>query len=207
MGSRRAKRFERREKLDDQHVGVLQGGLGDDTRKKDSPHQDRLDKRQTWEEGGDPNVLAENLRWLVAQKRVTRQQVWEAIGEEKENGEKSRGAWFERVLRRGLSRVTPEARDRLERVARYFDLTSDDLWRPDLITFEVGRPRPEIQGYGMKLAELLLSGKHDYLRGLIDALHENLWRKGKSQPAPEPDDEPVPPPGQRTWQEEEDDDE
>jgi len=191
MASRREKRSERREELSDQHLGVHEEDLGEEP-KGESPHQARLERKATWEEEGDANVLAENLRRLVAQKRVTRQQVWEAIGEEKK-----RAVWFERVLKRGLSRVTPEARGRLERVARYFDLTYDDLWRADL--FVVDRARPDYQEYTEKLTDLLLSGKHEYLKALIDTLHENLWRKQRSAPAHEPDDEPTQPADRQTW--------
>jgi hypothetical protein len=190
MASRREKRFERREELSDRHLGVHDEDLGGEHR-EESPHQERLDGRATWNQGGDPKVLAENLRRLVQRRVVTRQEVWKAIGQEK------RAAWFERVLKKGLSRVTPQGRDRLERVAGYFGLTYDDLWRADLITFEVDRPRPDFRRYGEKLADLLASGKHEYLKDLIDTLHEALWRRVRSAPEPEPDDDPIPPPGQR----------
>ncbi len=128
----------------------------------------------------------------MQQKGLTRRQVWTAIGEKE-------GAWFERVLKRCLSRFTPKAEDRLKRVAEFFNVNYEDPWRPDLITFEVGKPREAFQDYGEKFADLLASGKHDYLKGLIAPLHGNLWRNVRPEPEP---DEPLPPPGQRTWRSE-----
>jgi hypothetical protein len=125
MANRRAKRSHRREELSDPHVVVEDRDSEEGKAGVASPHQDRLDRLRYVEEDRDPEVLATNLRRLVQRKGVTRRQVWTAIGEKER-------AWFERVLKRGLSKVTPKGRDRLEKLARYFKATYDDLWRPDL---------------------------------------------------------------------------
>jgi len=188
MANQRARKTQRRQELSDKHVVI---GDSNHSQSLPSPHLDRLEHMRYLDVGHDPEVLATNLRLLLQQKGMTRRKVWTAIGEQSR-------AWFERVVKRGLSNVTPKGRDRLEKVASFFGLSYDDLWRPDLITFEVGQPRQEFQGYSEKLTDLLLSGKHEYLKDLIDSLHRNLWKNVKLEQEPDPDPtESIPPPRER----------
>ncbi len=64
----------------------------------------------------------------------------------------------------------------------------EDLWNPDLIVFKVRRAGPALTEelpevlapYAQKLVRLLASGKHEYLKELIDRLHETLPEPGAS---------------------------
>jgi hypothetical protein len=95
-----------------------------------------------------------------------------------------------RVVTQGLTRIHQGHRAYLEKLAKLFRLDRlEDLWRPDLIVFRVKQAalsakadpqeeevwyREELVPVARKLGRLLATGKHEYLKELIDRLYESL---------------------------------
>jgi hypothetical protein len=172
----------------------------DDDRPKDKVHgvtaEDLARVRNKARDYQDPDEFAANLDRLTRMHGLTRKEVAKQIGAPYQ--------WYRRVVTKGLVRISKENRVYLEALVDLFRLGRiEDLWRPDLIRFDVETPgldpeadqhtqlawrQRELWPYAEKLGRLLASGKHEYLKDLIDRLHETL-----------PKDVPEPPPMAQHW--------
>jgi hypothetical protein len=121
----------------------------------------------------EPAVFAGNLRNLISQSGLTEDEAWEVIGVERR--------WLRRVMKSGLRRIDRRSHQHLKRVAHYFGLKRlEDLWEADLPGLK-HQPAVDQQilswsqkanwPYARKLLELLATGEHEFLKGLIDSLH------------------------------------
>lgn len=143
------------------------------------------------EAGRDPQVFAVNLKRLTLLHGLSLRQAAEKVGADY--------LWYRRAATRGLSRVGKKTRPVLERVVQVFGLTTvDDLWDAGLIRLERGGGlgldadphthyvwrQKEWWPWARKLAHVLASGRHDYLRDLIDALYNTVQQDGFREPEP-----------------------
>jgi hypothetical protein len=142
------------------------------------------------EQSRDPQVFARNLNRLTLLYGLTRRQAAEKVGADY--------LWYRRAVTKGLRRVTRTTRPVLERIVQAFGLTTvEDLWERGLIRLErrgalVDEPDAHVNlvwrqrewwPWARKLAHILASGQHDYLRDLIDALYRTV---PKTLEEPEP---------------------
>ena len=139
----------------------------------------------------DPEVFARNLDLLTIMHRLNRVEAAEKVG--------ANVLWYRRAVTVGLSRIDKRTRPVLERIVEVFGLTTvEDLWERDLIRFErssglkaeadtpahlVWRQK-EWWPWACKLAHILASGQHDYLKDLIDALCRTVLKDGFKEPEP-----------------------
>jgi hypothetical protein len=82
--------------------------------------------------------------------------------------------WYRRLCRQGIRQVHKGSEEKLEAIARFFGVTTvNQLWDERLIVFNLSKRvvPPRDSEYTVKLVELLETGKHDYLRHLINSLH------------------------------------
>jgi hypothetical protein len=92
--------------------------------------------------------------------------------------------WIRRIVTRGMVRITEDNRPYLQKLARLFEISKvEDLWNRDLIVFKVRQEGPALTDEGLpevlvpyarKLILLLASGKHEYLKELIERLYATL---------------------------------
>lgn len=152
----------------------------------------RLQARYQEAEARDPEVFAQNLDRLTQMHGLTRREVAEKIG--------ARYQWFRRLVTRGLTRIDARNQAALDRLAALLGLAGiEDLWSPDLIEFKVVRPgldrdadphthvvwrQREFWPYARKLAHILASGQHEYLKDLIDALYATVPKDAFKEPEP-----------------------
>jgi len=139
-----------------------------------------------------PEVFARNLDRLAQMHGLTRKEVAEKIG--------TNYQWFRRIVTRGLTRISGKNMASLERLATFFNLGSvDEFWNPNLIEFRVEKPgldrdadpythfvwrQQKFWPYARKLAHILATGKHEYLKNLIDALYKTVPQDGFRKPEP-----------------------
>lgn len=128
----------------------------------------------------DPKVFARNLYALIQMQGLTLKKTADKIG--------AKYQWIRRIVTRGMVRITEENRPYLNKLARLFQIGKiEDLWKPDLIEVTVQREGPalaedllrekKLVPYAQKLILLLASGKHEYLKELIDRLHGTLTKE------------------------------
>ena len=162
----------------------------------------RVRNRPDAREYREAKVFATNLDRLTRMHGMTRQQAAERIGAPYQ--------WYRRVVTQGLRRISTENRDYLEVLADLFHLGRiEDLWRPDLISYNVEKAgldpkadkhtqllwrQNQLWPYAEKLGRLLASGQYEFLKELIDKLHETL-----------PKDVPEPMPMAQHWSSDADD--
>jgi hypothetical protein len=112
-----------------------------------------------------------NMEYLVCTYNISLPDLANEIGVEYR--------WLRRIVSQGLARKV----DRLDRLARHFGLPNGDyLWATDIERFlPAPPPKPEQLGtlkqkinwsHAQQLLELLETGQHEYLKGLIDQLHK-----------------------------------
>lgn len=137
----------------------------------------RFQGKATEKEWSDRRVFARNLDTLIQMKEFTLKGLAEKIG--------ANYQWMRRIVTRGIVRITEENQPCLKKMANLFGISRiEDLWMPDLIVFKVKGQvaaltdewlrNAEFVSYAKKLILLLDSGQHDYLKSLIDNLHELL---------------------------------
>jgi hypothetical protein len=136
----------------------------------------RLPRRDPPGEEGhprDPAIFAANLRELTGQAGLTPAEVAAQLGLSRR--------WYVRLMAHGLARIDKRTCAGLEHLVHLFGLRRvEELWDPNL---ERLRPRAGVDQkilswsqkahwpYAEKLLELLETGEHDFLKGLIDSLH------------------------------------
>lgn len=139
--------------------------------------------------GVDPKVFARNLARLTEMHNLTRKQVAERIG--------AKHQWYRRIVTKGLTRIQQDHQVYLKKLARLFRINRvEDLWKDDLIVFRLKQsglsakagPQEEEAWYqdeyvpiARKLFRLLATGKHEFLKDLIDKLHATLPPEEASQ--------------------------
>ena len=138
--------------------------------------KERFKKKAVEQEWNDPQVFASNLDRIIQMKGLTLKKTADKIG--------ANYQWIRRIVTRGMVRITDEKRPYLKKLARLFEISRiEDLWNPDLIVFKVKKDGPaltadwledELVPYAQKTILLLASGKHEYLKDLIDRLHATL---------------------------------
>ncbi len=135
-----------------------------------------LPRRPSSNEDMQPRVsatFADNLRALAHLAKVTPDEVVEKC--------RISGRWYTRLMANGLARIDKRTRPGLERLAHFFDLGRvEDFWDPrmDRRRQRAGAEEQIITwstkvnwSYAKKLLELLETGEHEHLKGLIDTLH------------------------------------
>lgn len=117
-----------------------------------------------------PEKIRRNLQILLDRYSIDDRRASKEIGVD--------GRWFRRLMKQGLSRRMPN----LDKVAVFFGLPDGDyLWADDIERFlGPAPPRPETLDsltqqmnwpFALRLLELLDTGRHDYLKGLVDGIH------------------------------------
>ena len=120
----------------------------------------------------DPNAFKYNLNGLTVMRGLSRKEAAQQISQSQmvEIPEK----WYRKLCNKGLAQVKGSSGERLQAIARFFGLpTMNHLWRDELIVFSLTKDAvpPNEAEFTVKLVELLETGEHDYLRGLIANLH------------------------------------
>lgn len=118
----------------------------------------------------DPQRFRENLSYIIRSNRTTLRELADEA--------KVEYRWLRRIVRDGLERRV----GRLDRLAQTLRLPDGDyFWAPDIRRFLPPPPDPEELcglkrrlnwAYAERLLDLLETGDHEYLKGLIDRLHE-----------------------------------
>jgi hypothetical protein len=155
--------------------------------KDDEQRRDEYKERMSYETPEEPrykrtpDVLAANLKRLTALTGKGGRELADEIGVQ--------WRWYRRLLGRGLSRIDKRYLPSLKRITEFFrlgrpqdpiDCRVEELWNPRLDVLNHDLPKPAALEswrqridwpYAQKLLELLESGQHDHLRGLIDSLY------------------------------------
>ncbi len=124
-----------------------------------------------------PDTLIRNINILLEYYEIREEDAHECFGVERR--------WFRRLLKQGLERRMPN----LDKVARFFHLADGDyLWTKDIRRHLVKPPpRPDVLDswtkrvswpYAQRLLELLETGQHEFLKALIDGLHQMAFGRG-----------------------------
>jgi hypothetical protein len=136
----------------------------------------------------DPAVFARNLRSLIQHSGLTAGDAPTQIGVNRR--------WLRRLSSCGLARIDRRTRPDLEKIVRYFDLRGPEvLWEADLPQL---RRQPAVDQqilgwrekvnwpYAQRLLELLETGDHEFLKGLIDSLYDSelLLHRGEGGQQP-----------------------
>ena len=118
------------------------------------------------------DVFARNLNRLTIMNGLSRKEAAKKVG--------ANYLWYRRAVTAGLCRISKRTRPILKRIVLVFGLTAiDDLWEPDLIRFERSSglkadAEPPKEPWAAKLAIILATGKHDYLKDLIDTIYRTV---------------------------------
>jgi hypothetical protein len=136
----------------------------------------------------DPAVFADNLNKLTTMHGLSRKDAAALVG--------ASHLWYRRAVIYGVARVTKKNQPILEKIAEEFRITTvDDLWTPKLVQFQIPSMtvspdqlshviwrQKEWWPYARKLAHILASGRHDYLRTMIDVLYRSVVNDGFKEP-------------------------
>lgn len=121
-----------------------------------------------------PTRLAENLRVLLASKRLSVEEAVKVIPGLAEDGRNCH-RWLKRVSKVGLVQLDKRTRARLEHIAAFFDYTLDELRYKDIGQIlkveranSAGAQRYHRQG--RMLWELLYYARHGFLSELVETL-------------------------------------
>jgi hypothetical protein len=181
----------------DENLDRLDEGGGFQQRRLRDLNSNLYDKGEDKELSGierDPEQFKANLNYIIDAYGCDLHDLAEKAGVEYR--------WLRRIVRKGLERRV----NRLDRVASYFGLPDGDyLWAREIKIYPLALPPKPDQlstlkqkinwPHAQRLLELLETGKHEYLKGLIDELYRTCF----SNPAMIPAYEPVKahPPGDR----------
>ena len=130
---------------------------------------------------GDPKTFRDNLKRLTVMRGLSGKEAAQQITESQMVTISEK--WYRKLCNKGLAQVKGSSGERLQAIARFFGLpTMSHLWRDDLIIFSLTKDAvPPIESeFTVKLVELLETGEHDYLRGLIANLHACHFRDKES---------------------------
>ena len=135
-----------------------------------------------------PKIFAENLSSLARQTKLTPGDVVLRCGISRR--------WYTRLMKHGLARIDKRTRPDLQRLAKFFDLGRlDDFWNPNLdrLRDRVGVDEQILDWskkvnwpYAKKFLELLETGEHEYLKGLIDSLQSLESSRAIPEPRAQP---------------------
>lgn len=137
---------------------------------------------------GNPRVFARNLKLLTIMCGFSNNTAAESIS--KKYGVKISPRWYRALCNEGVGQSHQKTEAKLRAIADHFGIRIlNHLWKPDLIMFRLSYDLvpPTHAEYTVRFAELLESGKHDYLCELIVRLHEAEFGPGGS---PGRDEEP-----------------
>ncbi len=132
----------------------------------------------------DGQVFQRNLKFLLRHSGSTQAELAKRANVSHD--------WLRQLTKRGLTQIREKNREPLERLRRVFLLDStDEFWSESLIkdvervSRRSDQMRPYLRSkdwpYLLKVLELLQSGEHDYLRGLIKALADETKVEGVTE--------------------------